>query len=143
MTVLRRMPCRARIAAELIQNAFVPYRVMQRTVIFLDERLVNDIMVVHVGVYLVVVQVELDDVVHRDEAIEIAWWPGAPVLSQVGEHVDVVSQEEELGASEQNRERPGALAIPLERRRQLTTDLYHEGWSEGCAVYRQCGTHSA
>ena len=87
--------------------------IRQRTIVLFDEWLVDDVVIVHVCVQLVVVQVQLDGVVHRDEAEEVAWWPGAPVLAEVGEHIDVVPQKKELRAPEQDRERPSALAVPL------------------------------
>lgn len=101
----------------------------QRTIVLLDKGLIDDVVVVHVGVHLVVVQIQLDDVVHRDEAVEVTGRPGAPVLPHVGEHVDVVSQEEKLCTPEQDRERPCPLTVPFQRRGQLATDL-HRGSSQ-------------
>lgn len=93
------------------------------TVVLLDERLVDNIMVVHVHVDFVILHIQIDRVQHGDVTMIVSWRPGAPVLPQVSEHGNVVPEKEKSSLSQRDGKRPLSFAIPLQRGRELTAKL--------------------
>lgn len=87
------------------------------------ERLIDDVLVVRVQVDLVVVQVELERVDGGHEAEVVRGWAGGPVFGEVGEHVDVVTQDVDHCLSEGDGECPLALTVPFQGGGEVCADL--------------------
>ncbi len=71
-----------------------------------------------------IVHIEVDDVDDRCKQVVITRRSRAPVLSKIGEHVDMVAEQIEAGLSERNGECPLSQPIPLQRGWEMTADLH-------------------
>jgi len=68
--------------------------------IFFSEGLVNDIMIVHVSIYFVVVEIKDNKVTHRHPGKIVARGTRTPVFTQISEHIDVIAQKIEYRLTE-------------------------------------------
>ena len=94
-----------------------------QTVVLLDKRLVDDVVVVDVQIDGVIVHVEVDDVYHRREEVIVTRWARAPILSKVYQHVDVITKKVETRLTKGYRKRPLSYTVPLERRWETASNL--------------------
>jgi hypothetical protein len=70
-----------------------------RTILFL-ERLVDNIVIVHISINFVIVEVEDNEVTHWHPGKIVARRTGTPVFTQVRKHIDVIAQKEKDRFSE-------------------------------------------
>ena len=68
---------------------------VDKTILFLNQGLVNDVMIVCVLHQFELIQLHLDSVYYRYETEVIAWWARSPILSKISEHVDMIAQKGE------------------------------------------------
>ena len=69
------------------------------TILF-SEGFVYDIVIVHISIYFVFVEVKDNKVAHRHPSEIVARGTGAPVFTQVSEHIDVITEKIEYGLTE-------------------------------------------
>jgi hypothetical protein len=65
----------------------------RRTVLFLEEGLVDNVVIIHICINLVVVKVKINDITHWDPGDIVARGTGAPIFTQVGKHIYMITQE--------------------------------------------------
>lgn len=80
-------------------------------------------MVVDVRVQFEHPQLEIDSIHHRNEAIVVAWGPSRPILAEVREHVDMLSEEIHNRFAEAGVKVPLSTTVPFEWGRHCTSDL--------------------
>ena len=87
----------------------------ESTVLFRIQRLVDDVVVVHICLDVVVLQLNSYSIGHRNESIVVARRACNPVLAEIGEHIDVVPQKIDKGSTKRYGECPLALFAPSQR----------------------------
>lgn len=109
------------------QHGF-PQRVrLGPTVLLPDRRFVDNVVVIHVQVQLEHPQLDIDGVDHWNEPMVIAWGTSRPVLTQVGEHVDMLSNEIHNWFAKADMKVPLPLSVPLGRGRHRAPNLRKRG----------------
>ena len=93
------------------------------TVLVTQQWLVDDIVVIDVRVDLVVLHLHLGLIEHWDELVVVVRWPRRPVLAEVREHIDMVTQEIEHRFPQVENQRPLSLVVPLQGGGQLVSNL--------------------
>lgn len=61
----------------------------------MEEGLVDNVVIIHICINLVVVKVKINDITHWDPCHIVARGAGTPIFSQVSKHVDMIAQKVE------------------------------------------------
>jgi hypothetical protein len=85
--------------------------------------MIDYVVIVEVEIDREIVESKLEDVLNGDEMEVVAARSARPVLGQVGQEGDVISDEEDLRLIERDVENPVAMSVPDERGRHRAEDL--------------------
>lgn len=94
-----------------------------QTILVTQQWLVDDVVVIDIRVDLVVLHFHLGFIEHWDELVVVVRWARRPVLAEVREHIDMVTQEIEHRSPQVENQRPLSLVAPLQGGRQLVSNL--------------------
>jgi hypothetical protein len=108
----------------------------RQTILFLEQGLVDDIVVIDISINHVIVQVEINRITHRNPGKVVARWARTPVFPQISEHIGVITQKVKNRVAERYMERPLATGVPFQWGRQLTRDLANCQLAFLCPVAR-------
>jgi hypothetical protein len=67
----------------------------RRTILFIEEGFVDDVMIIHIKMDFVIVKVKINDVTHRHPSHIVARGTRTPVFTQVSKHIDMIAQKDE------------------------------------------------
>ena len=70
-------------------------RKCRRTILFLEKGLVDNVVIIHICIDLVVVKVKINDITHWDPCCVVARGAGTPIFTQVSKHIYMITQKEE------------------------------------------------
>lgn len=80
-------------AATILVHDYSQKQKWRRTILFLEEGLVDNVVIIHICINLVVVKVEINDITHWDPSDIVARGTGAPIFTQVSKHIYMITQE--------------------------------------------------
>lgn len=66
-----------------------------RTILLLQEGLVDNVVIIHICIDLVVVEVKINDITHWDPSRIVARGARTPIFTQVSKHIYMITQKEE------------------------------------------------
>jgi hypothetical protein len=61
----------------------------------LEKGLVDNVVIIHICIDLVVVKVKINDIMHWDPSRIVARRAGTPIFTQVSKHIYMITQKEE------------------------------------------------